>query len=418
MTNVAVVGCGYWGPNLIRNFQSLDECRVAVICDRDETRLAHMARLYPDAEVTTDVRRVADNPEIAAVAVATPVRTHYALAMQFLRAGKHVFLEKPMAAAVQECTELIEQAAARNLRLMVGHTFVYTAAVRRIREIVQSGEIGEVLYISSRRLNLGLFQKDINVAWDLAPHDISIILYVTGKMPVAVNCQGSAHVRPGIEDVTTISLQFENGTFGMIHSSWIDPRKTRETTIVGSKKMVVYDDNEPLEKIKIYDKRVEAPPHYDTFAEFHYSYHYGDMQAPYLKQYEPLRLECQTFVDCVRNGGTSSRTQAKGSRSSRSWRQPTRRCTPEARASPSSLCSEECAHGDAQDSPRRQARLERQDLRFRQSLRVRDRRQHEDRHVCRDPEGSDDRRQLQDLEPHLHLRRRDHRGWCLHRATG
>jgi predicted dehydrogenase len=182
---------------------------------------------------------------------------------------------------------------------MVGHTFVYTTTVRKIKEIVDSGDIGELMYISCRRLNLGLFQKDINVAWDLAPHDISIILYIMGGKPVSVNCQGKAHVSPGIEDITNISLSFKNGGFATIQSSWIDPRKVREITIVGSKKMIVYDDTEPLEKIKIYDKRVEAPPHYDTFGEFQYSYHYGDILSPFVKQVEPLKVECQHFVDCV-----------------------------------------------------------------------------------------------------------------------
>jgi predicted dehydrogenase len=155
------------------------------------------------------------------------------------------------------------------------------------------------MYVSCRRLNLGLFQKDINVAWDLAPHDISIILYVMGVKPVSVNCQGKAHVSPGIEDITNISLSFKNGGFATIQSSWIDPRKVREITIIGTKKMIVYDDTEPLEKIKIYDKRVEAPPHYDTFGEFQYSYHYGDILSPFVKQVEPLKVECQHFVDCV-----------------------------------------------------------------------------------------------------------------------
>jgi predicted dehydrogenase len=314
MTNVAVVGCGYWGPNLVRNFESLDDCRVAMICDRDEKRLAHMSHFYPRAEITTDVERVKANKEVQGVVVATPVRTHYPLAMQFLKAGKHVFVEKPMAASVRECADMAAAAKAAGVQVMVGHTFVYTAAVRRIREIVQSGEIGEVLYIAARRLNLGLFQKDVSVAWDLAPHDISIILYVTGKMPRVVNCQGSARVRRDIYDVVTVSMQFDDGTFATVHSSWIDPRKIREITIVGSKKMIVYDDNEPLEKLKIYDKRVEVPPHYDTFAEFTYSYHYGDMQAPYLKQYEPLRLECQTFVDCIRNGTPSESGAEEGTK--------------------------------------------------------------------------------------------------------
>jgi predicted dehydrogenase len=198
--------------------------------------------------------------------------------------------------------ELVQLAARKKLTLMVGHTFIYSAPVRRIKEIVKSGDIGEVQYISSRRLNLGLFQKDINVAWDLAPHDISIILYFLGKSPIAVNCQGKAHVHREIEDVTNMTLNFDNGGFATIHSSWLDPNKVREMTIVGSKRMIVYDDNEPLEKIKIYDKRVETPPHYDTFAEFHYSYHYGDMYAPYIKQVEPLKVECQHFLDCIRTG--------------------------------------------------------------------------------------------------------------------
>jgi predicted dehydrogenase len=171
--------------------------------------------------------------------------------------------------------------------------------VRKIKEIVDSGDIGELMHISCRRLNLGLFQKDINVAWDLAPHDISIVLFIMGKNPVAVNCQGKAHVSSGIEDITNISLTFANGGFATIQSSWIDPRKVREITIIGTKKMIVYDDTEPLEKIKIYDKRVEAPPHYDTFGEFQYSYHYGDILSPFVQQAEPLKIECQHFVDCI-----------------------------------------------------------------------------------------------------------------------
>jgi predicted dehydrogenase len=184
---------------------------------------------------------------------------------------------------------------------MVGHTFIYTAEVRKIKQILDSGELGEVLYISSRRLNLGLFQKDINVAWDLAPHDISIILFLLGEPPVSVNCQGKDHVAEGIEDVSNMSLNYTNGRFATIMSSWLDPNKVREMTIVGTKKMLVYNDIEPQEKIKIYDKRVEAPPHYDTFAEFQYSYHYGDIYSPHLSQAEPLKRECQHFLDCIDN---------------------------------------------------------------------------------------------------------------------
>jgi predicted dehydrogenase len=305
MINVAVVGCGYWGPNLIRNFHSLSSCKVRKICDCSRDRLVHMGHLYPDSQVTQDFSSVVADPGIDAVAIATPVHTHFPLAKACLRSGKHTFIEKPMASSARECQELIDLAERRSLTLMVGHTFVYNPTVRKIKEVVSSGALGEVMYISSRRLNLGLFQNDINVAWDLAPHDISIILYVMEKEPVSVNCQGKAHIRPGIEDVTNITLNFENGGFAMIHSSWIDPRKVRELTLVGSKKMLVYDDIEPLEKIRIYDKRVEVPPHYDTFAEFQYSYHYGDMSAPYIKQIEPLRAECQQFVDSILDGGKS-----------------------------------------------------------------------------------------------------------------
>jgi predicted dehydrogenase len=187
---------------------------------------------------------------------------------------------------------------------MVGHTFLYSAPVRRIKEIIDRGDIGQVHYISSRRLNLGLFQKDINVTWDLAPHDISIVNYLMGESPTSVNCRGNAHIARGIEDVTTMFVLYRGNRFASIQSSWLDPRKVRDMTIVGSKRMIVYDDVQPLEKIRIYDTRVEVPPHYDTFAEFQYSYHYGDSHIPYIKQEEPLKVECQHFLDCIRHGKT------------------------------------------------------------------------------------------------------------------
>jgi predicted dehydrogenase len=300
--NVAVAGCGYWGPNLVRNFSSLSGCLVKQVCDTSESRLAHMRKLYPSVATTDNFDDLLNDEELDAVAIATPVHLHHQLAKKSLLAGKHTFIEKPMATSSADCEELVSLAAGRNLTLMVGHTFIYSTPVRKIKEIVDSGDIGEIQYISSRRLNLGLFQKDINVTWDLAPHDISIILYFIGRPPSSVNCQGKAHVNLCIEDVTNLSLNFDNGGFAIIHSSWLDPNKVREMVIVGSKRMIVYNDNEPLEKIKIYDKRVEAPPHYDTFAEFHYSYHYGDAYIPYLKQVEPLRVETQHFLDCIRNG--------------------------------------------------------------------------------------------------------------------
>ena len=304
MLNIAVVGCGYWGPNLIRNFNGLSSTKVKIICDKDKNRLKHLQSIYPGIETTTKFSDLLSGNDLDAIAIATPVSEHYKLAIKSIESGKHTMIEKPMSSSVKECNELIDRANGRKVTLMVGHTFIYTAVVRKMKKIIEDGDIGDILYISSRRLNLGLFQKDINVAWDLAPHDLSIILYLIGESPVAVNCQGKCHVNKGIEDVTSMSLDFRGGKFAIIHNSWLDPNKVREMIIIGSKRMIVYDDNQPLEKIKIYDKRVETPPHYDTFAEFQYSYHYGDMYSPYIKQEEPLKVECQHFVDSITNGSS------------------------------------------------------------------------------------------------------------------
>lgn len=299
---IGVIGCGYWGPNLVRNFRSLPDCNLKMMSDLNTERLGHLKSLYPEVEGVTDHRHLLNGSGLDAIVIATPVRSHYPLAKACLQAGKHTFIEKPMAFSSAECEELIEIARRKGLVLMVGHTFLYSPAVRKIKEIVDLGDIGEIRYICARRLNLGLYQKDINVAWDLAPHDISIALHIMGEQPVTVNCRGSAHVTPGIEDVTTMCLTFPKQRAAIIHSSWLDPRKVREMTIVGSRRMIVYDDVAPLEKIRIFDARVERPPHYDTFAEFHYAYHYGDMYAPYIKQEEPLKTECQHFLDCIRQG--------------------------------------------------------------------------------------------------------------------
>jgi predicted dehydrogenase len=299
---VGVVGCGYWGPNLLRNFKILPNCRVKAMCDASEERLRHMRTLYSDVEGVREFEHLFDRINLDAVVIATPVRHHYSLAKASLLAGKHTLIEKPMASSSAECEELIEIARNNGLVLMVGHTFLYSAPVQKITEIVQAGDIGEIRYINSRRLNLGLFQKDINVAWDLAPHDISIILHVLGEKPQTVNCQGNAHVTPGVEDVTNISLCFRQKRFATIQSSWLEPRKVREMTIVGTRRMIVYDDLQTLEKIRIYDVRVERPPHYDTFADFHYSYHYGDSYIPHIRQEEPLKVECQHFLDCIERG--------------------------------------------------------------------------------------------------------------------
>jgi predicted dehydrogenase len=299
---VGVVGCGYWGPNLIRNFRALQDCSLKMVCDVSRDRLKHMHGLYPEVAGETDYNHMLNGVGLDAVVIATSVRFHHAMAKASLLAGKHTFIEKPMASSAAQCEELVAIAKEKGLVLMVGHTFLYSPAVRKIKQIVDSGDIGEIRYISARRLNLGLFQKDINVAWDLAPHDISIILEVMGENPITVNCRGSAHVTPGIEDVTSMSLTFRRDRSAIVHSSWLDPRKIREMTIVGSKRMIVYDDLAPLEKLRVFDARVERPPHYDTFAEFHYAYHYGDIYSPYIKQEEPLKTECQHFLDCIRTG--------------------------------------------------------------------------------------------------------------------
>jgi predicted dehydrogenase len=300
--DIAVVGCGYWGPNLIRNFRTIQGARVKAACDKDKKRLSYIRQLYPEVKTTENYEEILEDKDIKAICVSTPVWSHYELAKKSLESGKHTFVEKPLASNSDQCVDLIEIAKQNNLVLMTGHTFIYSAPVKRIKEIVDSGDIGEMLYVSSQRMNLGLFQKDINTTWDLAPHDISIILFVMDSDIAYVNCQGEAHINPGIEDVTNMSLSFKNKAFATIQNSWLDPNKVRRMTFVGSKRMILYDDNEPLEKIKIYDKRVEIPPHYDTFAEFHYSYHYGDMYAPHINQVEPLKVQCEHFVKCINEG--------------------------------------------------------------------------------------------------------------------
>ena len=312
MHKVGIVGCGYWGPNLIRNFNNIKGCSVEVVCDCNLERLNYIKSIYENVNVCIDYDEMLKKYGVESVVIATPVKYHFEMGLKALKSGKNIFIEKPLASSVSECEMLIEVSENRGLTLVVGHTFIYSQAVIKIKEIILSGELGEIQYIGARRLNLGLFQTDINVAWDLAPHDISIILYAIGKNPVSVNCQGKAHIHPKIEDVTNMTLNYENGGFACIQSSWLDPNKTREMTFVGTKKMLVYNDLEPLEKIKIYDKRVECPPYYDSFGEFQYSYHYGDMYSPYLNQIEPLKVETQKFIECVQYGKESESSGHEG----------------------------------------------------------------------------------------------------------
>jgi predicted dehydrogenase len=301
---IGVVGAGYWGPKHIRTFGELPQARVAMVADLDRARLAKIHAQYRGARTTTRFDDLLAAPEVHAIVVATPPSTHARLARAALLAGKHVLVEKPLALSTMEAAELVGTARAVGRVLMVGHTFLYNPAVRALRELVQDGELGEIYYAHSQRLNLGLFQRDVNVIWDLAPHDVSILMYVLGARPVAVSARGGAYVQPGIEDVAYLELAFPDQVRTEIHVSWLDPNKVRRTTIVGSRKMAVYDDVETLEKIRVYNKGVHAPPRTDTFGEFQLSYRYGEITIPYLASTEPLRLECEHFLECIQHGAT------------------------------------------------------------------------------------------------------------------
>ncbi len=303
MLKVAVIGLGYWGPKLARNFHELPDSRLEWGCDLDPSRLTHLHDLYPEARTTRDYHEVLAS-DVEAVCIATPVRTHYRLAREALQAGKHVFVEKPLAACAGQAEELIAEGERRNRIVMVGHTFVYNPAVVAMKEIIASGSLGEVYYINATRVNLGLFQSDINVAWDLAPHDISILNFVLGMAPLTVSARGGIYVLrgKGLHDVVYLSLYFPNGVLADIRLSWLDPCKIRRYTVVGSHKMLVYDDVDLNNKIVVYDKGVEAPPYSDTEAEFHLSYHNGEAVPYPLQWVEPLQQECQDFLDCIRQG--------------------------------------------------------------------------------------------------------------------
>ncbi len=298
---VGVLGAGYWGPKLIRNFHEIPSADMAMVCDLRQDRLAHVRELYPAVRVTTDYQELLRS-DVEAVAIATPIPTHHRLAREALLAGKHVLVEKPLTANSEEAEDLVNLAEKRGLSLMVGHTFEYNPAVEYLRRIIAAGELGRIYYINATRVNLGIFQPDINVVWDLAPHDVSILLFILGMLPVNVSARGAAYVRPKIHDVAYLTLHFPNEIMADIRVSWLDPCKIRRITVVGSKKMVVYDDVEPTEKIKIYDKGVDVPPYSDTLEEFHLSYRYGDITTPAIPNVEPLRVECEHFLHCVRTG--------------------------------------------------------------------------------------------------------------------
>jgi predicted dehydrogenase len=298
---VGVIGCGYWGPNLIRNFVEIPASNVRAIADLDGERLAHIKSRFPTVTPTKNYRDLFDM-SLDAVVVATPPATHFPIALDCLQHDLHVLIEKPLTLACRHAQELIETADTRGLTLMAGHTFEYNPAVRALKDIIDSGELGRIYYIDAVRASLGLFQADLNVVWDLAPHDISILLYLLGREPIKVIAQGAANVFKGKHDIAYLTLFFPDDIMAHVHVSWLDPRKVRRITVVGSRKMLIYDDVETLEKIKIYDKGVEALPYTETFGEFQCSYRYGDVVIPNIRFVEPLRLECQHFVECIENG--------------------------------------------------------------------------------------------------------------------
>src|SRR5215510_6034257 len=301
-TSVGVIGCGYWGPNLLRNFAENETAQLRWICDLDEVRLASMSRRYPLAKTVSDYRQLLDDNELKAVSIVTPVATHYEIAKQFLRAGKHVLIEKPITATVSEAEELIELAEQNGLTLMVDHTFIYTGAVRKMKELVVSGQLGDLLYLDSVRINLGLFQRDINVLWDLAPHDLSIMDYLIEQQPLAITALGSCHNESGIENIAYLVLLFPNDFIAHFHFNWLAPVKIRRTLIAGSSKMILYDDIEPTEKVRVYDKGVTAnrsqgnrEADYQTLV----SYRTGDVWAPKLDSTEALRYVVADFMDSI-----------------------------------------------------------------------------------------------------------------------
>jgi len=314
MLKVGVIGLGYWGPKLARNFHELPEARLEWGCDLDQSRLDHIRGLYPEVRTTRDYREVLAS-DVDAVCIATPVRTHYSLAMEALRAGKHVFVEKPLAACVRQAEEIIAEGDRQRRTVMVGHTFVYNPAVIAMKEIIASGGLGEVYFINATRVNLGLFQSDINVAWDLAPHDISILLFVLGMEPVTVSARGETYVQrsKGLHDVAYLSLNFPNGVLADIRVSWLDPCKIRRYTVVGSQKMLVYDDIEPDNKILIYDKGVELPPYSDTEAEFHLSYRNGEA-VPYPLSGRSVKSSWIVSATCMLSGHRSAMISRPGSK--------------------------------------------------------------------------------------------------------
>ena len=297
---LGVVGLGYWGPNLVRNFSEVDNCHVAMACDSDERKLKPIKKRYPYLEVTTRYEDIVDAKDIDAIAVATPVVSHYALAKRALEKGKHVLVEKPLCANVKEAEGLIKVAESNGKILMVDHTFLYTGSVRKAKELISKGEIGKVYYFDSVRINLGLFRTDVNVIWDLAPHDISIAQYLIKEEPVSVSVLGRDFNNNKIACIAYMTLRYKSGIIAHIHVSWLSPVKIRRIIIGGSKSMIIYDDVEPTEKIKVYDSGIKFD--YDKENPLEPTYRLGDINLPRLDQREALSVEAEHFIDCILRG--------------------------------------------------------------------------------------------------------------------
>jgi predicted dehydrogenase len=302
MIRVGVIGYGYWGPNLVRNFMLAPGSAVTSVCDLRAERLTPLQKLYPGIKISTQSAGLINDPEVDAVVIATPVSSHFELAMDALRAGKHVLVEKPLAATSDQARRLIDEAAKRRLVLLVDHTFVYTDAVRKMRELISSGALGEIYYYDAVRVNLGLFQHDVNVIWDLAIHDLSIMDFVLPTKPVAICATGISHVPGEPENVAYITLFFASSQIAHVHVNWLTPVKVRHTLIGGSEKMILYDDLEPSEKVKVYDKGIRVTPGTEDVYRMLVSYRSGDMWAPRLDNTEALQTEALHFIECVETG--------------------------------------------------------------------------------------------------------------------
>ena len=303
MIQLAIVGLGYWGPNLLRNFDQLRDCEVKVCCDLNDDNLLRIKEQYPHVAITKDYKDLMEDDELEAIVIATSASSHYNLAKEVLMHHKHVFVEKPFVLNLEHATELVHLAEKANRKLMVGHLMEYHPAIEKLKEIIKSRELGEIYYLYSQRVNLGKIRKDENALWSFAPHDISIIMYLLEMEPENVSTRGQSYLQDGIEDVVFVNLQFSTKVIAQIQLSWLDPHKIRKTTIVGSKKMVVFDDMAGTEMLKIYDKGVTSNGQFAPFGET-LSLRFGDISIPYIKMTEPLKLECQHFLDCIKNNQT------------------------------------------------------------------------------------------------------------------